>query len=368
MNLAIGIIGLENTGKTSLFRALTHGIQSSGRGNMATVPVPDERLQVLADMVHPKKIAPTGIQVVDVGGIKGGAAESGGLGAQFLSNLQGIDALAIVLRFYNRADLGFGAEVATPMEDLESILLELSLSDLSRVQKRLERASKAARSGDLTAVREEETLHKLQEALDNGMPARSVDLSLSDLEAIRDLGLLTLKPMIYVANVAEDDLGPALDTSQDDPNAVRPLLQRLESMAADRQAEIAIVSADTEAELGDLPEEDAREYLQALGVTETGLNRFVHTAYGLLGWLTFFTAGEPEVKAWTVRKGAHAPEAAGRIHSDIERGFIRAEVTSWNDLIEAGSPDAAKRAGKTRLEGKEYVMQEGDVVYFRFNV
>ncbi len=368
MNLAIGIIGLENTGKTALFRALTHGIQSSGRGNMATVPVPDDRLEVLANMVHPKKIAPTGIQVVDVGGVKGGAAESGGLGAQFLSNLQGIDALAVVVRFYQRSDLGFGPEAATPLDDLESILLELTLSDLSRVQKRLERATKAARSGDPSALREEDTLQKLQHALDGGMPARSVELSLTELEVIRDLGLLTLKPMIYVANVAEDDLGPALSAGMDDPNGVRPLLEQLEAAAADRQAELAVVSADTEAELGDLSEVDAREYLAAIGVTETGLNRFVHTAYGLLGWLTFFTAGEPEVKAWTVRKGAHAPEAAGRIHSDIERGFIRAEVTSWEDLIQAGSPEAAKRAGKTRLEGKEYVMQEGDVVYFRFNV
>jgi GTP-binding protein YchF len=368
MSVNIGIIGLDNSGKTSLFRALTHGIQASGRSNMATVPVPDERLQVLTDMCHPKRTVPTGIQFVDVGGINRGAAESGGLGAQFLSNLQGVDALAVVVRFYSRPDLGMGPEPAAPFEDLEGILLELGLSDLSRIERRLERTAKAARSGDQAAKREEEALRKIHERLDAGLPARGVELAASDLEAIKDLGLLTLKPMIYVANVAEDDLGPALDQELPDPNGVRDTLNRLRDFAGERSAEVAIVSAATEAELGDLPEEDAREYLESLGVTETGMARFVKTAYDLLGLLTFLTAGEPEVRAWTVRQGAKAPEAAGSIHSDIERGFIRAEVTAWSDLVEAGSPEAAKRAGKTRLEGKDYVMHEGDVVYFRFNV
>jgi ribosome-binding ATPase len=368
MSLNIGIIGLENTGKTALFRALTHGVQASGRSNMATVSVPDPRLQVLTEMVHPKRTVPTGIQFVDVGGVTRGASETGGLGAQFLSNLQGVDVLAVVTRFYSRPDLGAGEEPATPFEDLDEVLLELGLSDLGRIQKRLEKTSKAARGGDQAAKREEEFLHQIQTRLDGGLPARGVEISPGDLDAVKDLGLLTLKPMIYVANVGENDLGPALDPEQPDPNGIRAELDKLQALAAERQAEVAIVSAATEAELGDLPVEDAREYLESLGVTETGMDRFVRTANELLGLITFLTAGEPEVRAWTVRQGAKAPEAAGRIHSDIERGFIRAEVTAWDDLVAAGSQEAAKRAGKTRLEGKDYVMREGDVVYFRFNV
>lgn len=368
MSLGIGIIGLEGSGKTALFRALTHGVQASGRSNMATVPVPDERLQVLTDMVHPKRTVPTGAQFVDVGAVTRGASELGGLGPQFLSALQGVDALAIVLRFFERPDVGMGPELATPFEDLESLLLELTLSDLGRVQRRLERVTKAARAGDQASKHEEEMLLRLQQRLDAGQPARGEAIADSDLEAIKDLGLLTLKPVIYVANVAENDLGPALDSGLPDPGGIRPQLDWLRNEAAKGDAEVAVVSAATEADLGELSEEDAREYLESLGVTETGLDRFVHTAYRLLGLLTFLTAGEPEVRAWTVRQGAKAPEAAGRIHSDIERGFIRAEVTGWEDLVEAGSPEAAKRAGKTRLEGKDYVMREGDVVYFRFNV
>lgn len=368
MSLGIGIIGLENSGKTSLFRALTHGVQASGRSAIATVPVPDDRLRVLTEMVHPKRTVPTGVQFVDVGGVTTGASEGRGLGPQFLSNLQGVDALALVLRAYSRPDIGLGPEPPTAVEDLQSLLLELGLSDLGRIQKRLERTTKAARGGDMQAKREEEVLLKMQERLDQGLPARGPDIAASDLEGVKDLGLLTLKPMIYVANVAEDDLSPALDGSLSDSAGVQGVLRQLTEIGNERGAKVAAVSAAMEAELAELPEEDAREYLESMGVSETGIDRFVHAAYGLLDLITVFTAGEPEVKAWTARNGARAPEAAGRIHSDIERGFIRAEVTSWEELVEAGSPEAAKRAGKTRLEGKEYVMREGDVVYFRFNV
>lgn len=368
MSLNAGIIGLENTGKSSLFRALTQGVQASGRAQMATVPVPDERLRVLAGMVKPKRVVPTGIQFVDVGGVTRGASEGAGLGAQFLSNLQGVDVLALVLRCYDRPDFGSGPEPATPLEDLDSVLLELGLSDLSRVQRRLERASKAARGGDFSAKREQTLLSRLQERLDAGLPARGADIPASDLASIPDLGLLTLKPVIYVANVAEDELGEALGGSGERGSGIAGVVARLNGHAAQRNAEVAIVSAAIEADLADLSDEDGAEYLTALGVSETGMGRFVKTAYDLLGLLTFFTAGEPEVKAWTVRRGAKAPEAAGQIHSDIQRGFIRAEVTAWDDLIASGSPDAAKRSGKMRLEGKEYGMREGDVVHFRFNV
>jgi GTP-binding protein YchF len=366
VSLNVGIIGLDNVGKTSLFRALTHGIQASGRSQMATVPVPDERLIILTEMCKPKRTVPTGVQFVDVGGITRGGAEGGGLGGQFISNLQGVDVLALVLRFYERPDFGGGPESATPLDDLDGVLLELGLFDLGRVERRLERTTKAARSGDAVAKREEELLLAIQERLNQGLPARGIESK--DLETIKDLGLLTLKPVIYVANVAEDELGAALDPTLADPSGIRERLKALEELAASRSAEVAVVSAAIEAELAEMEEGDATEYLASLGVTQTGMNRFIRTAYALLGLLTFFTAGDPEVKAWTVRRGAKAPEAAGQIHSDIERGFIRAEVTAWDDLVAAGSPEAAKRAGKTRLEGKDYVFHEGDVTYFRFNV
>ncbi len=368
MSLSVGIIGLEGSGKSSLFQAVTRGVHSAGRSSMTAVAVPDSRLQILADMVHPRRVVPASVQFVDVGGLSRGVQASGGLGSQFLSNLQGVDALAIVLRCYTRPDIGLGPETADPIADAESVLLELTLSDLGRVHKRLERTSKAARGGDQAAKREEDLLFRLEARLDAGQPGRGVDTGAGNLENVKDLGLLTLKPIILVANVAEGDLGPGTDPNLPDPHGIREMLAGLQERAGTMGADLAILSAGTEAELTELPEEDAREYLLSLGVTQTGLDRFIHSAYSLLEWLTFFTAGEPEVRAWTVRQGARAPEAAGRIHSDIERGFIRAEVTSWDDLLEAGSPEAAKRAGKTRLEGKDYVMREGDVVYFRFNV
>jgi GTP-binding protein YchF len=367
VSVSVGIIGLEHSGKTALFKALTRGPGVSER-TVATVPVPDERLQVLADMVHPKRIVPASVQFVDFGAISRGATASGSLGAQFLSYLQGVDALAIVLRFYSRPDIGFGPEPPTPLEDLESILLELGLSDLARIERRLERVSKAARSGDMTAQREERVLRTLQAALNEGRLARHTELSANELVAIKDLGLLTLKPMIYVANVAEGDLAPAIDPEAPDPNGVRPVLRQLEEIAHHNGSEVAVVSAQLEAELTDLPEAEAREYLASLGISDTGLNRFIRATYRLLGLLTFFTANEQEARAWTVHQGARAPEAAGQVHSDMERGFIRAEVTAWEDLVAAGSPEEAKRLGKTRLESRDYVMHEGDVVYFRFNV
>jgi GTP-binding protein YchF len=369
MNLSVGIIGLPNVGKTALFNALTHHSTSSGgRSNMATVPVPDERLDTLAKMFKPKRVVHTGVQFVDVAGpVKGGAAE-GGLGGQFLSQLQGVNVLAVVLRSYDRPDLGFGAEPAEPLADLETILLELQLSDLGRVDRRLERTSKAARGRDPQAQREEQALLTLREALDSGRSARSAGVSEADAASLKDLGLLTLKPLILVANVSEENLAVLHNPEAPDPREVRGTLARIEEAARANGAEVTAVCAQLEAELAELDEADAREYLASLGVTDTGLSRFIAAAYRELGLLTFFTAGDPEVRAWTVRRGARAPEAAGVIHSDIERGFIRAEVTPYYLLVEAGGGARAKELGYTRLEGKDYVMQEADVVYFRFNV
>lgn len=369
MNISVGIIGLPNVGKSALFKGLTHrSTTSGGRSTMATVPVPDERLTVLADMVKPKRVVPTGVQFVDVAGLVKGSSQEGGLGGQFLGQLQTVNALATVLRCYPRPDIGFGPEPAHPLEDLETILLELQLSDLAKIDKRLERTSKAARGRDPQAQREERTLLALREALDEGRSARSVGISEAEAASIKDLALTTLKPMIFVANVSEEDLSVLYNPEAPDPSHIRGTVAAIETAARANQAEVAVVCAQLEAELAELDEEDAREYLTSLGVSETGLSRFISAAYRELGLLTFLTAGEPEVRAWTVRKGAKAPEAAGTIHSDIERGFIRAEVTRYDLLVEAGNPARAKELGHTRLEGKDYVMQEGDVVYFRFSV
>ncbi|MGH2449596.1 MAG: redox-regulated ATPase YchF [Chloroflexota bacterium] len=369
MNVSVGIIGLPGAGKTALFGALTgRNVSAGGRSSSATVPVPDQRLDVLAEMHHPKRIVPAGVQFVDVAGLAKGGAKEGGLGGQFLAQLQGVSALAIVLRAFPSPDIGFGPEPAQPLQDLESILLELQLSDLSRIEKRLERTSKMARSRDMQAQREEQTLQALRDALNEGRSARSAGISETEADALKDLGLLTLKPMIFVANVGENDLPALLNPDVPDESGIRATLASLQEAATAQQAEVAVVGAQLEAELAELEPAEAEEYLTSLGVTSSGLSRFVEAAYRELGLLTFLTAGSPEVRAWTVRQGARAPEAAGVIHSDIERGFIRVEVTPYEQLIEAGSPEQAKQLGFTRLEGKDYLMREGDVVYFRFNV
>ena len=368
MNLSVGIIGLPGAGKTALFAALTRQSTSSGRSTTATVPVPDERLTVLETMFSPKRVVPAGVQFVDVAGLVKGGAQGGGLGGQFLSQLQSVDALAIVLRAYEMPDIGFGVQPPQPVEDLESILLELQLSDLARIERRLERTSKAARSRDAQAQREEKALQALRDALNEGRSARSVELAESDLAALKDLGLLTLKPLIFVVNVSETGLTAALNPDAVDPEGIRPLLSGIEEAARANEAEVAVVDAQLESELAELDDEDAREYLASLGIAETGLARFIRAAYDELGLITFLTAGKPEVRAWTVRRGARAPEAAGVIHSDIERGFIRVEVTPFDKLVEAGGEAKAKELGYMRLEGKDYVMREGDVVYFRFSV
>lgn len=367
MNLSVGIVGLPAVGKTALFSALTRRSTGGGRSTTATVPVPDERLEELARMFKPKRVVNAGVQMVDVAGlVKGGAAKEGGLGGQFLGQLQAVNALALVLRCFDAPELGL--EPPHPMDDLESMLLEFQLSDLSRIDKRLERVSKAAKSRDAAAQREEKTLLQLREALDAGRASRTVDISDADATLLKDLALTTLKSLIFVANVSEEDLSVVYNTDAPDPRGVRAMIAEIEKAAAANDAKVAVVSAQLEAELAELDEADALDYLHSLGVEESGLSRFISAAYQGLGLLTFLTAGEPEVRAWTVRQGAKAPEAAGAIHSDIERGFIRAEVTAYDKLIEAGSAQKAKELGYTRLEGKEYVMQEGDVVHFRFNV
>jgi GTP-binding protein YchF len=367
VNLSVGIVGLPMVGKTALFSALTRRSTGKSKSTNATVPVPDERLDILARMVSPKRVVNAGVQMVDVAGlVRGGASNEGGLGGQFLGQLQGVNALALVLRAFDAPELGL--EPPRPLDDLESMLLEFQLSDLSRIDKRLERVSKAARSRDAAAMREERVLLELRGALDAGKATRTVEIPDTEALTLKDLALTTLKPLIFVANVSEEDLGILYNPEAEDPLGVREMVARIEEAAQAHDAQVAVVSAQLEAELAELEEADAFDFLTSLGVSETGLSRFISAAYRELGLLTYFTAGEPEVRAWTVRQGAKAPEAAGAIHSDIERGFIRAEVTAFDKLVEAGSPQKAKELGFTRLEGKEYVMHEGDVVYFRFNV
>ena len=388
MALTIGIIGLPQSGKTSLFNALTQaGAPVSGyasstvQANIAVVQVPDPRLQPLADIFHPKKTTYTTVEFVDVAGMgqaagQGEKEERKGLSAEFLGHIRNADALAIVLRSFSNPNVPSPYESIDPMRDLDTLNAELVLTDLSSVEKRIERTKRAAKSGDKKYQQELDTLTRLQTALNELMPASEVELSQQERGVLSELFLLTMKPRMYVLNVSEDVLGEAQDVlarvaaGEEVANATGELkgIVAVAQRAKREGAEVAAVSARLEAELAELSEEDAHEYLESLGLPKLGADRVIEVGYRLLNLITFLTAGEDEVRAWTVTKGAKAPEAAGKIHSDIERGFIRAEVTRYEDFIEAGSFAAAAKKGQQRLEGKEYVVQDGDIVHFRFNV
>ncbi|MHB8596628.1 MAG: redox-regulated ATPase YchF [Ktedonobacteraceae bacterium] len=388
MALTIGIIGLPQSGKTSLFNALTKaGAPLSGyatstvQANIAVVQVPDARLQPLADIFHPQKVTPTTVEFVDVAGMgqnTQGAKEKQGLSAEFLGHIRNADALAIVLRTFANSNVPHIYENIDPNRDLDSLNAELALTDLSTVEKRIERTTKAAKSGDKKYQQELEVLRLLQSALNDLQPISSLELLAQDRAALSELFLLTLKPRMYVLNVSEDVLGAANTllariTGGEDVNTAT-LEGELQSIATvarrakDEGAEVVAVSARLEAELAELPEEDAQEYLESLDLPQLGTDRVIQVGYRLLNLITFLTAGEDEVRAWTVTKGAKAPEAAGKIHSDIERGFIRAEVTRFDDFMACGSFAAATKKGLLRLEGKDYVIQDGDIAHFRFNV
>lgn len=392
MALTIGIIGLPQSGKTSLFNALTKaGAPVSGyatstvQANIAVVQVPDSRLQPLADIFSPKKVTPTTVEFVDVAGMgqhTSGTKEKQGLSAEFLGHIRNADALAIVLRTFANSNVPHIYETIDPNRDLDSLNAELALTDLTTVEKRIERTTKAAKSGDKKYQQELEVLRLLQSALNDLRPIRPADLSAQDRAVLDELFLLTLKPRMYVLNVSEDVLGAANDllariatgetgvsisleaSPEDELQGIATIARR----ARDEGAEVVAVSARLEAELAELPVEDAQEYLEALGLPQLGTDRVIQVGYRLLNLITFLTAGEDEVRAWTVTKGAKAPEAAGKIHSDIERGFIRAEVTRFEDFMACGSFAAATKKGLLRLEGKDYVIQDGDIAHFRFNV
>ncbi|GIP40922.1 ribosome-binding ATPase YchF [Paenibacillus sp. J31TS4] len=366
MALKAGIVGLPNVGKSTLFNAITQaGAESANYPfctidpNVGVVEVPDERLQRLAEIVTPNRIVPTAFEFVDIAGLVKGASKGEGLGNKFLAHIREVDAIVHVVRCFQDENITHVSGQIDPLDDIATINLELILADLESVEKRIDRSRKNMKGGDKKYAAEVELLERIKEALLDDKPARSLELTDDEKLIMRDLHLLTIKPVLYAANVSEDEVASA------DEN---PFVQKVREFAAGEGAEVVPISAKVEAEIAELEGEDKQLFLEELGLEESGLNRLIRAAYKLLGLYTYFTAGVQEVRAWTIRKGMKAPQAAGVIHTDFERGFIRAEVVAYEDLSAAGSMNAVKEKGQLRLEGKDYVVKDGDVMHFRFNV
>ncbi|MDI9817828.1 MULTISPECIES: redox-regulated ATPase YchF [unclassified Legionella] len=363
MGFKCGIVGLPNVGKSTLFNALTKaGIEASNypfctiEPNVGIVTVPDPRLDALAEIVKPQQTLPATMQFVDIAGLVKGASSGEGLGNQFLANIRETDAIAHVVRCFENTDVIHVEGKVEPLSDIEVINTELALADMESVEKALNKANKNSKSGNKEALFEKQTLEKVKVHLDEGLPVRTLTLTNEEETLVRRLFLLTAKPVLYIANV--DDNGYTNNV----------LLDQVTALAANEGASIVALCASTEAELMDLDEEERQEFMADLGLEEPGLHRVIRAGYQLLGLQTYFTAGVKEVRAWTIPKGATAPQAAGVIHSDFEKGFIRAEVISYEAFIAHRGEQGAKEAGKLRLEGKDYVVCDGDVMHFRFNV
>lgn len=366
MALTAGIVGLPNVGKSTLFNAITKAGAEAANYPFATidpnvgmVEVPDWRLQRLTELVRPKKTVPTTFEFTDIAGIVRGASKGEGLGNQFLSHIRQVDAICHVVRCFDDDNITHVEGRVDPLADIDTINLELVLADLESVNKRYTRVAKIAKTKDKDAVAELAVLDKIKPVLEEGISARSIEFTDEEQRIVKSLFLLTTKPVLYVANVAEEDVA---DYESND------YVNKVKEFAASENAEVIVISARAEEEIAELEEEDKAEFLEALGIEESGLDQLIRAAYDLLGLATYFTAGEQEVRAWTFRKGIKAPQAAGIIHTDFERGFIRAETVSFEDLNQYGTMQAAKEAGRVRLEGKDYVVQDGDVMLFRFNV